>query len=158
MDKAHILEEKRKTAEWAESLKALSEEQWFRPFREGTWGTADVISHFIAWDKFIIENRIAYLLRDDDLPKVKVDVEEVNRHAREHARSGISKEDLIDEFVAVREALVSFIDKIPEERFAQPYPGNPDFTLLDYFTGMVEHDRKHQKEIDGLIVHKQDPA
>ncbi|AQQ54010.1 DinB family protein [Planococcus lenghuensis] len=151
MEKKRIMEEELATAEWAESLKAVPDELWFRPFREGAWGPADVISHFITWDKFLIQNRISYLLRGDEPPKLKVDVDALNKHASDFARSGISKEDLIDEFVLVRNALVTFIDKIPEERFLQPYPGNPEITLLDYFSGMVAHDRKHQKEIDAHV-------
>jgi hypothetical protein len=151
MNKESILKENLSLIEWCNSLKNLSNERWFKPFRNGSWGTADVISHFISWDKFIIENRISYILRDERIPKINVDVEAINKEASNYARSGITKEDLINQFISVRKKLVSIIDTIPTEKFNQPFPGKDHITLSDYFAEMINHDLKHKNQIESLL-------
>ena len=47
MVKDIIIEQKRKVADWAKPLKQVADDIWFQPFKEGSWGTAEVISHFI---------------------------------------------------------------------------------------------------------------
>jgi hypothetical protein len=148
MNKEKIIAEKLSLVDWALSLKTISTEQWLKPFRQGAWGTADVIAHFISWDKFMIENRIAFLLRDEDFPIIKVNVETINKQASDYARSGISKEELIHEFISIREQLISLLGKIPTEKFNQPFPGNGAITLSEYFAGMIDHDSKHKEQID----------
>jgi hypothetical protein len=69
MKKKDIITEKLSLADWAISLKSISDELWFKPFREGSWGIADVLAHFISWDRFIIENRVSYLFEHDQKHK-----------------------------------------------------------------------------------------
>lgn len=151
LDKESIIQEKRNLVDWVLSLKNISNDLWFKPFREGSWGIADVISHFISWDKFIIKNRISYLLRGECSPNIDVDVEFINKEASEYVRSGILKDDLIDEFISVREELVNLIEKIPKEKFYQLLQGKEDTTLSEYFEGMIDHDLKHRQQIDWHI-------
>ncbi|PLR92858.1 DinB family protein [Bacillus sp. T33-2] len=151
MNKEKIIAEKVKLAEWADTLKSLSEDVWFKPLKDGSWGTADVISHFISWDQFIIDYRISYLLKDESFPSVPVDVEEMNKKASDYARAGILKDDLIDEFVSVRERLVSHLEQIPDALFDQPCPGKEHLTVKEYFSGMIEHDQKHKEQIDSFL-------
>jgi hypothetical protein len=151
MNKESILKENLSFVEWCSTLKNLSNDIWFKPFKEGSWGTADVISHFISWDKFILENRISYILREERVPKINVDVEAMNKAASNYARSGISKEDLINQFISVRKELVSHIDTIPTEKFNQPIPGIDHITLSDYFAEMINHDLKHKKQIETFL-------
>ncbi|EWG12298.1 DinB family protein [Cytobacillus firmus] len=148
MNKENIIKVKKSLIDWSASLKNISTELWFEPFKKGSWGTADVISHFISWDKFMIENRINCLLRKEDFPQITVDAEAINKEASIYARSGISKEDLISEFINIRTELLSLIDKIPDDQFSKPCPGKEHITLGEYFTGMAEHDIKHVDQIN----------
>ncbi|WP_445491704.1 DinB family protein [Niallia sp. 03133] len=147
MNKEAIINEKKSLIAWVLSLKNLSDSIWFQPFKKGAWGTADVIAHFISWDRFIIENRIKPLLTGEAFPAVQVDVEATNQAASDYARLGIKKEDLIDEFISTREELILLLEKIPPEKFEFPYPGNKKMTISAYFVGMIEHDEKHKKQI-----------
>ncbi len=52
-------------------------------------GIADVISHFIVWDTFLIKHRIPYFISGRSVPNVPIDVEEMNKGAIKYARSGI---------------------------------------------------------------------
>jgi hypothetical protein len=151
MNKERIMNEMKSLVEWSLSLKNISNDLWFKPFREGSWGTADVISHFISWDRFMIENRISFILREESFPKINVNVEASNKEASNYAKSGISKEDLIDEFISVREELVSLIEKIQTEKFDLPFPGNENITLSEYFIGDIDHEFKHKEQIESHI-------
>lgn len=152
MNKSQIIEAKLALIHWCESLKGLTDEIWFKPFKEGSWGTADVISHFISWDQFLLDYRIPYLIKSEKFPAVKVDVNAINAEAAKYARSGISRNELIDEFKEVRRKLVSLMETIPEERFHESIQNGAANTLLsDYFTGLIEHDQKHRDQIDAFL-------
>ncbi|MFT4415778.1 DinB family protein [Fredinandcohnia humi] len=147
MEKERVCNAKRVLLEWVMSLQSLSNEIWFKPFKEGAWGTADVISHFISWDRFVIENRIHPLLKGESFPDIQVVADEVNKEASNYARSGISKEELLEEFSSVRKQLLSEIENIPDSAFRLPYPGNASITLFEYFTGLIQHDETHKQQI-----------
>ncbi|KPB03768.1 DinB family protein [Bacillus sp. CHD6a] len=151
MIKENIIKEKYSLVDWSLTLKNISNDLWFKPFREGSWGTADVIAHFISWDKFLIEKRIYFLLREKDFPKTNVTGESINQEASKYARSGISKEDLISEFIYVRKNLVTQLGNVKPEKFDQPCPGKKHITLCEYFVGMIDHDLKHKEQIETHI-------
>lgn len=151
MNKEIIIKEKISLVDWALSLKNMSNELWFKSFREGSWGTADVISHLISWDVFMIQNRIPYILSGKESPTIQLDVHDVNKEASLFARSGISKGNLINQFVSKRKELVSFLEKIPDEFYEQPCPWNEQITLKNYFELIIGHDLKHKEEIDEFI-------
>lgn len=140
--------EKKRIVDWANSLKNISDDLWFKPFHEGAWGIADVISHFISWDKFVIENRISYLVRKECIPQITVDVEMMNNDASNYARSGIIKEDLISELISVREELINLIGGIQSDQFHQPLPGRENITLSEYFNGLIDHENHHKEQIE----------
>jgi hypothetical protein len=154
LKKEEIIAAKLQIAVWADSLKSISEELWVLPFREGSWGIADVIAHFISWDRFIIENRVSYLLKNQTLPKMDIDENEINRAASQYARSGIMKGQLIDEFISTRQRLVSLLEELSSERFTLPLPGMEHTTLGEYFVSMIEHDLKHKAQIEKFIQQK----
>ena len=60
MEKECILEEKLSLIEWCQTLKFMFSDVWFQPFRKGLWGIADVISHFIVWDEFLMKLKNFY--------------------------------------------------------------------------------------------------
>ena len=79
MKKENILEEKLNIIEWCQTLQQVPDDIWFQALREGSWAIADVISHFIVWDVFLIKDRIAYFISGQSVPNVPIDVEEMNK-------------------------------------------------------------------------------
>ena len=57
-----------------------------------------MISHLVVWDEFLMKFRIPYFISGQSVPNVPTGVEEMNEGAIKYARSGISKEELIDQF------------------------------------------------------------
>lgn len=152
MNKTQIIEKKLSLIDWCETLKGLSDDIWFAPFKEGSWGTADVIAHFISWDQFLLDYRVPYIIRSEQFPAIKVDVEAINADSSCYARSGITKDNLINEFVSIRKQLAAQINSIPAERFQEQLTfSNSSTTLADYFTGLIEHDQRHKQQISALI-------
>lgn len=139
--------------EWVESLRNISDEVWFTPFKEGSWATADVISHLISWDTFVINNRVNPLLNGEPFPTVNVEVEDINKKAMEYARSGISKDDLLSEFSLKRKELISLLGRIPSNALEKSFMGHEKMTLLDYLLELRNHDQHHKEQIDHLIEH-----
>lgn len=149
MVKDIIIEHKRKVADWAKPLKQVPDDLWFQPFKEGSWGTAEVISHFIFWDRFVIDNRLKPFLQNEALIVEEVDVQKVNDSAAEYARKG-STSHIIDEFISVREELIGYIGMMSDASFFQKMPGKTTSWEL-YFKGLIDHDSRHQSEIDAHL-------
>ena len=134
----------------------ISNDVWFQPFKKGSWAIADVISHFIVWDEFLMKYRIPYFISGQSVPNVPTDVEEMNKGAIKYARSGISKEELIDQFSFTRKQLVDQINQIPARNFKDDYQfGTKRVRLNDYFSSLIQHDLKHKEEIMQFIIYKQ---
>lgn len=148
MNKQEIIQQKSSLITWAESLGEISDDLWFSPFAPGKWGTADVIAHFISWDQLMIDNRLTFILKNEAFPKVEVDVEKMNKEASNYARSGVSKEELIQKFINTREQLVNLLSRMEEQRYSQPIFKNKEMTLSEYLVGLIHHDQKHKEQID----------
>ncbi|EJQ45031.1 hypothetical protein IEE_02512 [Bacillus cereus BAG5X1-1] len=156
MEKERIREEKLSLIEWCQTLNGISEDKWFQPFKKGSWAIADVISHFIVWDEFLMKYRIPYFISGQSVPNVPTDVEEMNKGAIKYARSGISKEELIDQFSFTRKQLVDQINQISARNFKDDYQfGTKRVRLNDYFSSLIQHDLKHKEEIMQFIIYKQ---
>lgn len=156
MKKEKILEEKLSLIEWCQTLKEICDDIWLQPIRKGSWGIADVISHFIVWDEFLMKYRIPYFLSAQSVLNVSTDVEEMNKKAIIYARSGISKEELIDQFSFTREKLVDQIERIPAHTFNKEYKfGTKNVRLNNYFSSLIQHDLKHKEEIMQFLIHNQ---
>ncbi|CAI8847455.1 DinB family protein [Bacillus pseudomycoides] len=156
MDKESILKEKLSLIEWCQGLKDLPDDIWFLSLRKGSWGIADVISHFIIWDKFLMQYRLPYFISGESLPHVSIDVEEMNKGAINYARSGISKEEVINQLVFTRKRLVSLIKRVPDRNFNTYYQlGKENMKLNDYFWTLIQHDVKHKEEIVDFLKSNQ---
>ena len=152
MDKQEIMAEKLSLIDWCVSLNGLTHDIWFRPFKVGSWGIADVISHFISWDQFLLDYRLPFIIRSTEFPEVKVDVENINVEASRYARSGINKASLLNEFISKRKELVSKIELIPAERFHEQFIiGKSSLILSNYFSDLIEHDRTHRNQINDFL-------
>ncbi|HDR7000751.1 DinB family protein [Bacillus cereus] len=156
MKKENILEEKLNIIEWCQTLKEVHDDIWFQSFKNGTWGIADVISHFIIWDDFVIKYRIPYFLSAKSIPYIPTDVEEMNNSATIYARSGISREELINQFSYTRKQLVDEIERIPVYNFNDDFQiGTKKVRLNHYFSSLIQHDLKHKEEIIRFLIHNQ---
>ncbi|MDM5428143.1 MULTISPECIES: DinB family protein [Bacillus] len=156
MEKECILEEKLSLIEWCQTLKCITSDVWFEPFREGSWGIADVISHLVVWDEFLMKFRIPYFISGQSVPNVPTGVEEMNEGAIKYARSGISKEELIDQFISTRKQLVDQMNQIPAQNFKDDYQfGTKRVRLNNYFSSLIQHDLKHKEEIIQFIKDNQ---
>ncbi|EOP11198.1 DinB family protein [Bacillus cereus] len=156
MEKERILEEKLSLIEWCQTLNGISEDIWFQPFKKGSWAIADVISHFIVWDEFLMKYRVLYFVSGKSVPNVPTDAEKMNKGAIIYARSGISKEELIDQFSFTRKQLVDQIERIPARNFNNDYQfGTKKVRLNDYFSSLIQHDLKHKEEIMQFLIHNQ---
>ncbi|MEY8348062.1 DinB family protein [Bacillus cereus] len=156
MEKESILNEKLNLTEWCQGLKSVPDDIWFQPFRTGSWGIADVISHFIVWDKFLMRSRLPYFISGESLPHVSIDVDEINKGAINYARSGGSKEEIINQFIFTRKRLVNFIKRIPDQNFNTYYQfGKESMKLNEYFSRLVQHDLRHKEEMLDFLEGKQ---
>ncbi|MDM5194006.1 DinB family protein [Bacillus hominis] len=156
MKKENILEEKLNLIEWCQTLKGVPDDIWFQSFKNGSWASADVISHFIIWDEFVMKYRIPYFLSAQSVPHVSTDVEEMNKSAIIYARSGISKEGLLDQFSFTRKKLVGQIERIPAHNFNNEFQfGTKKVRLNNYFSSLIQHDLKHKEEIIQFLIHNQ---
>jgi hypothetical protein len=156
MDKTDLLTEKRAMSSWVDSLLVeMNDSLWFEPLGEGKWGTADVISHFITWDRFFLDHRIPYIEKGLPFPKIDINLEKINKESSVYSRSGIGKQRLIQEYVETREAVLSSLDELPEETFQYVMKiGNSEMKVVDYFYLLVQHDLKHKKQIANFIEKK----
>ncbi|MFL0403373.1 DinB family protein [Bacillus nitratireducens] len=156
MEKESILEEKLRLIEWCQTLKCVTNDVWFKPFRKGSWGIADVISHLIVWDEFLMKFRIPYFISGQSVPNVPTGVEEMNEGAIKYARSGISKEELLDQFSFTCKQLVDQINQISSRNFKDDYQfGTKRVRLDNYFSSLIQHDLKHKEEIIQFIKDNQ---
>ncbi|WP_342714668.1 DinB family protein [Bacillus paramycoides] len=156
MKTENILEEKLNFIEWCQTLKGVPDDIWFQALKKGSWAIADVISHFIVWDVFLIKDRIPYFISEQSVPNVPTDVEEMNKGAIKYARSGISKEELLNRFSVTRKQLVDEIERIPTKYFYNVYQfGTKKVKLNNYFSSLIQHDLKHKEEIMQFLIYNQ---
>ncbi|MDA1525696.1 DinB family protein [Bacillus cereus] len=156
MKKENVLEEKLNIIEWCRTLQRVPDDIWFQALREGSWAIADVISHFIVWDVFLIKDRIPYFISGQSVPNVPIDVEEMNKGAIKYARSGISKEEILEQFNVTRKKLVDQIERIPTQYFYNDYQfGTKKVRLNHYFSSLIQHDLKHKEEIIRFLIYNQ---
>lgn len=156
MKKENVLEEKLYLIEWCQTLQRVPDDIWFQALREGSWAIADVISHFIVWDVFLIQDRIPYFISKQSVPNVPIDVEEMNKGAIKYARSGISKKELLNQFSVSRKQLVDEIGRIPIKYFYIDYQfGTKKVKLNHYFSSLIQHDLKHKEEIIQFLIKNQ---
>ncbi|HDR7778538.1 TPA: DinB family protein [Bacillus tropicus] len=156
MKKENVLAEKLYLIEWCQTLQRVPDDIWFQALREGSWAIADVISHFIVWDVFLIKDRIPYFISRQSVPNVPIDVEEMNKGAIKYARSGISKKELLNQFSVSRKQLVDEIGRIPIKYFYNDYQfGTKKVKLNHYFSSLIQHDLKHKEEIIQFLIKNQ---
>ncbi|WP_052400906.1 DinB family protein [Oceanobacillus jeddahense] len=148
--KKEILEHHRCVIEFVQALKDLTEDEWRTPIAENKWTVAEVISHLIPWDEFVLYKRIPYLFTDDKLPK-SPEAAIINAKAALKARK-TEKKIIIDKFILGRSNLLKAIDIIPEHHWKNELTiGQTRLSLLDYLGGLAEHDFHHFEQVKDVL-------
>lgn len=148
MKKADLLNEQYTLLDWVQGLQKLEEKVWYQPFSEGKWATADVISHFITWDRFLLEHRIPYIRKGLSFPKLDINAEKLNKDASVYARSGISKEQLIHEYNQTKKMVIAELEELSEEIYNSVIKiGKSEKSVSYYFESHLQHDQKHVQQL-----------
>lgn len=80
----------------------------------------------------------------------------MNKSAMIYARSGISREELINQFSYTRKQLVDEIERIPAYNFHNTFQiGTKKVRLDHYFSSLIQHDLKHKEEIIQFLIYNQ---
>ncbi len=147
LGKDTIITHYEKSIEFALGLGNLSEVQWRKPIKENKWSIAEIIGHFIPLDEFILESRLPYFFRSENLPKGP-DVQELNDESTRKS-SVQAKEETIERFIEIRRKLITELTVLEDEKWRQTfYIGKTELSLYRYFSNMLEHDDHHFAQIN----------
>lgn len=150
MDKLTIIKEKQHFIQWVSSLKNVSKQIWPKRIQEEDNRVAHLVASLNSLDYFLVTYRLPYLVKNQPLPQVEIDSSTLTRKAKE-TLYGLSKSELIDRFIIVRQRFLALLVMLPEHRFTEPFPMDPSKTLSDYFAELIQHDYNHKKEIEQII-------
>lgn len=143
--------------EWTETLSDLDDNIWLTPIAEGKATVAEIISHLKNWDYYLINTIIPAIKNGEGM--VFPDFDSFNQKAYEYARSGISKNSLLDEFKQTRIQLVEIMLTEPDVATKNvtangvencPHTGTP-YSLLYIIYEFIEHDIHHKNQILSVI-------
>ena len=152
-NKEMIIMQYKRTIESVEKLVHLSEEQWRSPIDEHGRTIAEIIGHLIPWDEYVINERIpVFKAQIGDLPRPPQD-DVINTPASIRSKTE-SKDTIIKSFITVRESLIELIKELDEKLWRDDVTfsiGKSILTLHQYFSGLIEHDLLHFKEIENAI-------
>jgi hypothetical protein len=150
MTKQELLNHHTNIKNFVMSLNQLTNVEWQSPIEEGKWSIAEIVYHFIPWDEFIVENRLPFFRSNQSLPPAP-NVEELNKTSSEKAKI-TSKEETIKYFIETRTLLENQIENLTENECGiEIVMGTKKITIIDYLSGMVEHDQHHIKQIKNYI-------
>lgn len=155
LTKAEIIEQYEAFNQWVGSLKEMEDALWLQPTAPTKWSVEENLAHLMFWNRFILEERLPHIAPGAQLVS-KVDGELKNAQASQYARSGISKVELLSEWLAVGQQLVDTLRNIPEEHYLTDYQINQkSMNLSIYLESMLQHDKHHQQQIDSFLQQQQ---
>ncbi|REK76056.1 DinB family protein [Paenibacillus paeoniae] len=143
--------------EWTDTLRELDDNIWVTPIAEGKATVAGIISHLKNWDNYLIHTIIPAIKNGDGM--VFPDFDSFNQTAYEYARSGISKNSILDEFKQTRLQLIELLLTEPDVATKHvpangvencPHTGIP-YSLLYIIHEFIEHDNHHKNQILSVI-------
>jgi len=151
MKKVEIVQSYQDINQWFESLYEVEDQKWNAPIEKGKWSMAAVISHLLFWDRYSLEERFPNMKEGARLSSFP-DFQTINDKAREYAESGVSKKELLSEFIQTRKELLLVLDSYSEEVLdTKFYIGEHEITIRDYFVDFIQHDNHHINQMNGLI-------
>jgi DinB superfamily len=121
---------------------------FFSPIDVGKWSSAAIVAHLIFWDEYILRTRLPIMVKLDTLPSSQVDVNAMNKDAETFAHSGISKIELIDQFIYTRKQLIEELEKVDLQKAFKI--GDRYFSIEKYLLGLIEHDNHHLEQIKAV--------
>ncbi|WP_226644221.1 DinB family protein [Mesobacillus subterraneus] len=136
---------------WIQSLKGLTDAEWNKPLGEGKWSVAAVVSHLLFWDRYSLEERFPYFKEGAELPSYP-DFQGVNDRAREYAENTATKEQVLDELLAIRKDYREMLEQMDSEKLAVSFKiSNHQLTIGSYFEDFIQHDLHHQKQVNHAL-------
>lgn len=136
---------------WVHSLKSLTDSEWNMPLGDGRWSVAAVVSHLLFWDQYSLAERFPYFKEGAELPSYP-DFQDVNDRAREYAENTATKEEVLDELLAIRKDYHEMLEQMDSEKLAVSFKiSNHQMTIGAYFEDFIQHDLHHQKQVDAVL-------
>jgi uncharacterized damage-inducible protein DinB len=152
---SEVLTKYKSFTNWLLQLKQMPEEYWLVPIKDGKWSVGEIVAHIKAWDVFVWDERVAYFVSGSEIPSKKINVEEINSNAANEAKSGISKNQLLDEVIECRQVVAKKLGEVPSFIWQEKIEmGSKMITLCEYISGLVEHDEHHKTQIEEFLVLK----
>ncbi|WP_261129957.1 DinB family protein [Bacillus sp. Marseille-Q3570] len=151
MTKTEIIQRYVRFNQWVQSLDSLSDEEWLSPIKPGKWSIAEIITHLTYWDRYFLKERYPKIKAGARLPR-SIDVNVMNQRASLYAKNGVSKNEVIKEFLETRELMIKAINARTEEELDATFydRGHPE-TLRKCLINFCEHDRHHKHQIEDSL-------
>ncbi|MDP4169888.1 MAG: DinB family protein, partial [Bacillota bacterium] len=112
---------------------------------------AAVVTHLLFWDRYSFSERFPFFQEGASLTPFP-DFQKVNDEAANYAHSGISKNEIINELLIVREQYIKLLNELTEEQLEISFTiGSHLLTIRDYFKDFVEHDLHHKQQIEKAL-------
>jgi hypothetical protein len=155
--KQNVLQELARILNHVEVLDSMDRNIWEQPIAEGKFSRAQIVSHLMYWDLFLIQVAIPDIYRKTEI--VFPDHDDKNELASIYATL-VSKEQLIGEFKEVREKLIAFVSSLPTEILEKEIKVNDathdlktkqPYTLEYILEEFVQHDDHHVKQLVGEV-------
>lgn len=143
--------------EWTDTLRDLDDKIWLTPITEGKATVSEIVSHLQNWDNYLINTIIPAIKNGKGM--VFPDFNSFNQKAYEYARSGISKNSLLEEFKQTRLKLIEILLTEPDVAVKHvtvngvencPHTSTP-YSLLYIIYEFIKHDIHHKNQILSVI-------
>jgi hypothetical protein len=136
-----------------EELDSMDQNIWQQPIAEGKFSRAQIVSHLMYWDQFLINVAIPDIYRKNEI--VFPDHDDKNELASIYAKL-VAKQQLISEFKQEREKLITFIQSLPTDILEKEIKVNDlthcprtkqTYTFTYILEEFVQHDDHHVKQL-----------
>ncbi len=155
MDKQTVLEDFQHYSPWLSLLEDMEEETWTMPIAPDKWSCGEIITHITKWDNYLLSDVIPSIKLCEDMSFPEFD--SFNAAAAAYARSGLSKDELLQQARETRERHIIELYELPAELLYKPVSSNGEthcphtgtpYSLLFIITDFTWHDRHHQEQIE----------
>ncbi len=152
-----VIESFHEYSKWLCLLDDMEEQTWTMPIGPNKWSCREIISHIMNWDNHLASNVIPSVKQGEGMHFPEFDP--FNEMAAEYARSGISKNELLQEARETRNRLIQELTELPAELFYQSVPSNgathcphtgTPYSLLYTIQEFTYHDHHHQAQIEEM--------
>lgn len=143
--------------EWTDTLHDVHGSIWLQPIAERKASIGEIISHLKNWDTYLTLTIIPAIKNGEGM--VFPDFDSFNKIAYEYARSGVTKDRLLNEFKQTRlqlaEILLADTDVVSKHVTVNgvetcPHTGTP-YSLLYIIHEFNDHDNHHKNQILTVI-------